>query len=178
MELGILPRLPATPLNRYRQLLILKDFVTGYLRLLSAFGLRLLERLAILAITCESTVSLVLQAFTIGAHGDILVLNMGEPIRTRIRYLRSGLFTIASRRKVDPLFGGDRASWTLPLLRPSTRRTNFLMTQPALPTSATDDECHNSPFKRTDHKCLIEGKTEFLRPTPRTLVRNMHQHGP
>jgi hypothetical protein len=31
--------------------------------------------------TCESTVSLVLQAFTIGAHGDILVLNMGEPIR-------------------------------------------------------------------------------------------------
>ena len=82
MELGILPRLPATPLNRYRQLLILKDFVTGYLRLLSAFGLRLLERLAILAITCESTVSLVLQAFTIGAHPDILVLNMGEPIRT------------------------------------------------------------------------------------------------
>jgi len=48
------------------------------------------------------------------------------------------------------------------------------MTQPALPTSAADDERHNPPFKRTDHKCLVEGGTESLRPTPRTLVRNQH----
>jgi FlaA1/EpsC-like NDP-sugar epimerase len=58
--------------------------------------------------TIPEAVSLVLQAFTIGAHGDVLVLDMGEPIRIADLARTLIRLTGASENDVPVVFTGLR----------------------------------------------------------------------
>jgi FlaA1/EpsC-like NDP-sugar epimerase len=58
--------------------------------------------------TIPEAVSLVLQAFTIGAHGDVLVLDMGEPIRIADLARTLIRLTGASESDVPIVFTGLR----------------------------------------------------------------------
>jgi FlaA1/EpsC-like NDP-sugar epimerase len=58
--------------------------------------------------TIPEAVSLVLQAFTIGAHGDVLVLDMGEPIRIADLARTLIRLTGASENDIPILFTGLR----------------------------------------------------------------------
>jgi FlaA1/EpsC-like NDP-sugar epimerase len=58
--------------------------------------------------TIPEAVSLVLQAFTIGAHGDVLVLDMGEPIRIADLARTLIRLTGASESEVPIVFTGLR----------------------------------------------------------------------
>ena len=84
--------------------------------------------------TIPEAVSLVLQAFTVGAHGDILVLDMGEPIR--IADLARTLIRLsgASENDVPILFTG---------LRPGEKLFEelFYPTETLLPTPHEKVQC-------------------------------------
>jgi FlaA1/EpsC-like NDP-sugar epimerase len=84
--------------------------------------------------TIPEAVSLVLQAFTVGAHGDILVLDMGEPIR--IADLARTLIRLsgASENDVPILFTG---------LRPGEKLFEelFYSTETLLPTPHEKVQC-------------------------------------
>ena len=60
------------------------------------------------SMTITEAVSLVLQAFTIGAHGDILALDMGEPIRIADLARTLIRLTGASESDVPIVFSGLR----------------------------------------------------------------------